>query len=68
MMAVREILLLGNPELYEVSKPVERDGLGAIADVVTDIHDTLMDFRKRYGAGRAVASPQIDFSVEYGIL
>jgi peptide deformylase len=58
-MAVREVLLLGNPELYEVSEPVKRDELNAIADVVTDLHDTLTDFRKKYGAGRAIAGPQI---------
>lgn len=58
-MAVREVLLLGNPKLYEVSEPVKRDELSAIADVVTDLHDTLTDFRKKYGAGRAIAGPQI---------
>ncbi len=58
-MAVREVLLLGNPKLYEVSEPVKRDELNAIADVVTDLHDTLTDFRKKYGAGRAIAGPQI---------
>ena len=58
-MAVREVLLLGNPKLYEVSEPVKRDELNAIADVITDLHDTLTDFRKKYGAGRAIAGPQI---------
>ena len=58
-MAVREVLLLGNPKLYEVSEPVKRDELNAIAHVVTDLHDTLTDFRKKYGAGRAIAGPQI---------
>lgn len=27
--------------------------------MVSDLHDTLMDFRQRYGAGRAIAAPQI---------
>jgi len=58
-MAVREVLLLGNPKLYEISEPVERDGLKAIADVVSDLHNTLMDFRKKHNAGRAIAAPQI---------
>ena len=58
-MAVKEVLLLGNPQLYEVSKPVLREELGEMQDVVTDLHDTLLDFRSRYGAGRAIAAPQI---------
>ncbi|MBW1697662.1 MAG: peptide deformylase [Deltaproteobacteria bacterium] len=58
-MPVKEILLLGNPKLYETSEPVKRNELDELKGVITDLHDTLMDFRKRYGAGRAIASPQI---------
>jgi len=58
-MAVRDILLLGNPKLYEISELVQRDELERLREVVTDLHDTLMDFKKRYGAGRAIAAPQI---------
>jgi peptide deformylase len=60
-MAVREILLLGNPRLYEVSEAVKEDDLKDLPLVVADLHDTLLDFRKRYGAGRAIAAPQIGF-------
>lgn len=58
-MAVREVLLLGNPTLYEISRPVIERELNQIAEVVTDLHDTLMAFRERHGAGRAIAAPQI---------
>jgi peptide deformylase len=58
-LAVKEILLLGNPRLYEASLPVAKEELDDIKAVVQDLHDTLMDFRKRYGAGRAIAAPQI---------
>ena len=58
-MAVREVLLLGNPQLYEVSETVLREKLVVIQNIVTDLHDTLLDFRKRHGAGRAIAAPQI---------
>ncbi len=58
-MPVKEILKLGNPKLYEVSEQVVRDDLNEIPGVTSDLHDTLMDFKKRYGAGRAVAAPQI---------
>ncbi|NBC16879.1 MAG: peptide deformylase [Bacteroidetes bacterium] len=58
-MPVREILQLGHPALYEVCAPVQRDEVDALAPVVQDLHDTLMDFRARYDAGRAIAAPQI---------
>lgn len=58
-MAVREIRLLGDPRLYEVSEPVRREDLAALEASVRDLHDTLMDFKRRHGAGRAIAAPQI---------
>ncbi len=58
-MAVRQILLLGNPQLFEVSEPVCPEEMRDIPGLVCDLHDTLMDFRNRYGVGRAIASPQI---------
>ncbi len=56
---VKDILLLGNEELYLVSEKVEQGELENLKCVVEDLHDTLMDYRKRYGAGRAIAAPQI---------
>jgi peptide deformylase len=58
-MAVKEILLLGNPKLYQVCEPVSRDELGGLAPAIADLCDTLLDFRERRGVGRAIASPQI---------
>ncbi len=59
-MAVREILLLGDERLYQVSQAVTKEELPDLAQTVTDLHDTLMDFRAKYGAGRAIAAPQIN--------
>lgn len=56
---VREILLLGNRQLYETSKIVAEQEVQGLMDTVKDLHDTLMDYRSRYGAGRAIAAPQI---------
>ena len=61
-MAVKEILLLGNPKLYEVSEAVKEDDVKDLPPVVADLHDTLLDFRRKYGAGRAIASCQIGFA------
>jgi peptide deformylase len=58
-MAVREILLLGNPQLYRTSAEVIPDELERVGAAVEDLHDTLIDFRERHGAGRAIAAPQI---------
>ncbi len=58
-MAVKDLLLLGNPRLYEISAPIVKEEIGYVKTVVQDLHDTLMDFRNRYGAGRAIAAPQI---------
>ncbi len=58
-MGVREIRLLGDPRLYEVSAPVSREELDQLDAVIANLHDTLLDFRRRYGAGRAIAAPQI---------
>jgi peptide deformylase len=59
LMAIRDVLLLGNPRLYDRSEPVLEGELSRLGSVVDDLHDTLMDFRSRYGAGRAIAAPQI---------
>jgi len=58
-MAIRQILQLGNPRLHEKSQPVLEEEMEAIQSVVVDLHDTMMNFRKQYGVGRAIAAPQI---------
>jgi peptide deformylase len=58
-MAVRPVLQLGDPRLYEVSVPVAEAEAAALAPLVTDLHDTLLEFRGRMNAGRAIAAPQI---------
>lgn len=55
----REILLLGDPRLYEISQPVSRDELEAMKPLADDLRDTLYAFRRKYGVGRAIALPQI---------
>ena len=58
-MSVKEVLLLGNPALYRISSEVGREELPEIPALAQDLQDTLLDFKKRYGAGRAIVSPQI---------
>jgi peptide deformylase len=58
-MAIKEILMLGCPDLYRSSEPVEQKELKKIKDIATDLRDTMIDFRNRYGTGRAISAPQI---------
>lgn len=58
-MAVRDILLLGNESLYSISLEVAYGELDKAKQVVADLHDTMLNFREKYGFGRAIAAPQI---------
>jgi peptide deformylase len=56
---VKTILLLGDERLYEISEEVQREEVDLVERTIIDLHDTLMDYREKYGAGRAIAAPQI---------
>ena len=56
---IKEVLKLGNPSLYVKSTQYQKENIKEIEAVVADLHDTLMEYRRVYGAGRAVAAPQI---------
>jgi peptide deformylase len=58
-MAVKDILLLGNPLLYENSVPVKREEVNGLLPEIDLMFETVLDFRNKYGAGRAIAAPQI---------
>ena len=58
-MTIRDILLLGNPKLYETCSPVRQDQLVNLESEISDLRDTLLAFRARHGVGRAIAAPQI---------
>lgn len=55
----REILLLGDPGLYETSEEVALAELEALRPVFTDLFDCIKAIRRDYGFGRAIAAPQI---------
>ncbi|MDK2866101.1 MAG: peptide deformylase [Clostridiales bacterium] len=55
----QSILLLGDPRLYEISEPVVQSEVTQLKPVIQDLHDTLMAYRKKHHAGRAIAAPQI---------
>ena len=55
----RRILLLGDENLYDVSREVRREELPEILRLREDLKDTVLAYRAKYGVGRAIAAPQI---------
>jgi len=58
-MAISDILLIGNSLLYEKSELVQQEEIPALLPKLDLMFETILDFRKKYGAGRAFAAPQI---------
>lgn len=58
-MAIKEIKLLGNPVLRKKCTVVTNVRSDEIQACVSDLRDTLADFRARNGFGRGIAAPQI---------
>ena len=51
----RDILLLGDPRLYEVCQAVKQEELDMLRPVFTDMFDCIKAIRRDYGFGRAIA-------------
>jgi peptide deformylase len=58
-MPVREILLLGDPQLWHPSAPVVNARSRETREIIGDLAATLNDFNQRNGFGRGIAAPQI---------
>jgi len=58
-MAVKDIILLGDPRLYEKSELVLKNEINGLLPQIELLFDTVIDFRNKYGCGRAIAAPQI---------
>jgi peptide deformylase len=56
-MAIRPILLLGNPLLRAVSRPAANPA--EALPVLADLEDTLAEFRRNHGFGRGISAIQI---------
>jgi peptide deformylase len=59
MKQLRDLLLLGNPKLYEVSEPVLKSELPLVKEWVADLHHVMQEIRAKYNFGRAIAAPQL---------
>ncbi len=58
-MPVREILLLGDPQLWRPSEAVTDVRATETKEIISDLAATLENFRAGHGFGRAIAAPQI---------
>lgn len=59
MKTVNDLLVLGNPLLYEISEEVEPHELLLIREWAQDLHEVMEDIRAKYYFGRAIAAPQL---------
>ena len=59
MKTISDLLLLGDPRLYEVSEPVEKSELALVKDWVADLDNVMKGIRAKYNFGRAIAAPQL---------
>lgn len=59
MKTLDDLLLLGDPRLYQVCEPVLPKELPNVKDWVADLHNVMQQIRERYHFGRAIAAPQL---------
>ena len=59
MRTLNDLLLLGDPKLYELSEPVLKEEIPKIKEWTADLHNVMMEIRKKYKFGRAIAAPQL---------
>ncbi|PRX34693.1 peptide deformylase [Orenia metallireducens] len=57
-MAIKEVLMIGNPKLREKSSTVT-DFNKKLLEIIQDLKDTLTDLQLKKNLGRALAAPQI---------
>jgi peptide deformylase len=59
MKTLKDLLLLGDPRLYEVCEPVQQSELPLVKGWVTDLDNVMQEVRAKHSFGRAIAAPQL---------
>ncbi len=54
-----DLLLLGDPRLYEVCEEVHEHEKQLIPEWIADLHHVMEEVRSKYGFGRGIAAPQL---------
>jgi peptide deformylase len=59
MKTIEDLLLLGDPRLYETCQPVLKSELLLVKDWVADMDNVMKEMWLKYNFGRAIAAPQL---------
>jgi len=59
MKTLADLLLLGDPRLYETCEPVSKSELPLVKGWVADLDNVMNEIRLKYNFGRAIAAPQL---------
>jgi len=59
MKTLADLLLLGDPRLYQTCEPVLQSELPLVAGWVADLGNVMKEIRLKYNFGRAIAAPQL---------
>ncbi|MDN3550452.1 peptide deformylase [Mucilaginibacter aquaedulcis] len=59
MKTLQDLLLLGDPRLYEKCDPVLPGELPLVGGWVADMDNVMREIRAKYNFGRAIAAPQL---------
>ncbi|QJW90564.1 peptide deformylase [Spirosoma taeanense] len=59
MKHLADLLLLGDPRLYQSCEPVLESELPLVPDWVADLHNVMEEIRAMYQFGRGIAAPQL---------
>jgi peptide deformylase len=59
MKTLADLLLLGDPRLYETCEPVLKTELPLVKGWVADLDNVMKEIRLKYNFGRAIAAPQL---------
>jgi peptide deformylase len=59
MKNLNDLLLLGDPRLYEKCEPIEKSDLHLVEGWVADLDNVMKEIRTKYNFGRAIAAPQL---------
>ena len=56
-----DLLLLGDPRLYERCAPVSESDLPQLPQIAADLRQVMTEVRAKYGFGRGIAAPQLGY-------
>jgi len=59
LKTLNDLLLLGDPRLYETCQPVLKTELPLVSSWIADMDNVMKEIRLKYNFGRAIAAPQL---------